>query len=100
MQRYKAVICVTMWSWHCTSILPVEVTLQQALTFGKPGLKKLASVPCSNQTKTKIIRGCGGSEGRTSWTGMPERGDYEAVVDYLLEQNPRVSHLFLGVRYT
>ncbi|KAI8139084.1 Alpha/Beta hydrolase protein [Fennellomyces sp. T-0311] len=43
------------------------------------------------------FRGCGKSKGRTSWTGMPERGDYEAVIEYLKTSGPRkLSHLIIS----
>ncbi|KAI9260526.1 Alpha/Beta hydrolase protein [Phascolomyces articulosus] len=43
------------------------------------------------------FRGCGHSKGRTSWTGMPERGDYEAVIQYLKTSSPcKLSHLIIG----
>ncbi|KAG0189174.1 hypothetical protein DFQ28_003753 [Apophysomyces sp. BC1034] len=41
------------------------------------------------------FRGCGRSEGKTSWTGMSEREDYQTVVDYLTEQYPKLSRLIL-----
>lgn len=48
------------------------------------------------------FRGCGKSKGRTSWTGMPEREDYMAVVDCALDENelqtyPRINKLILCV---
>ncbi|CDS11728.1 hypothetical protein LRAMOSA03991 [Lichtheimia ramosa] len=44
------------------------------------------------------FRGCGRSKGRTSWTGMPERGDYQAVIDHLLKADkyPKPSHLIIS----
>lgn len=46
-----------------------------------------------------FFRGCGRSKGRTSWTGMPERGDYQAVIDHLLKADkyPKPSHLIISV---
>ncbi|SAL96903.1 hypothetical protein [Absidia glauca] len=48
------------------------------------------------------FRGCGKSTGRTSWTGIPEQKDYQAVIDYLLERSdnddkgfPAISHLLV-----
>ncbi|KAI7868712.1 Alpha/Beta hydrolase protein [Spinellus fusiger] len=38
------------------------------------------------------FRGSGRSEGRTSWTGMAEREDYDSVVDYLLSSEDYVHH--------
>lgn len=48
---------------------------------------------------TPHVRGCGRSKGRTSWTGIPERGDYQAVIDHLLEASkyPKPSHLIISV---
>lgn len=33
------------------------------------------------------FRGCGKSKGRTSWTAMAEREDYNSVVSYALNDN-------------
>ncbi|CAO3577946.1 unnamed protein product [Absidia cylindrospora] len=47
------------------------------------------------------FRGCGKSTGKTSWTGMSEQKDYQAVVDYLMKRDntqhdhPTVSYLFV-----
>ncbi|KAI8080163.1 uncharacterized protein B0P05DRAFT_540214 [Gilbertella persicaria] len=48
------------------------------------------------------FRGCGNSKGRTSWTGMPERQDYQAVIHYALDHNtldifPEINSLILCV---
>lgn len=51
------------------------------------------------------FRGCGRSEGRTSWTGMPEREDYISVMHFILRNNsdyqalnlPTVNQLILCV---
>ncbi|KAI9490599.1 Alpha/Beta hydrolase protein [Zychaea mexicana] len=43
------------------------------------------------------FRGCGRSKGRTSWTGVPERGDYEGVIQYIKTSGPRkLSHLLIS----
>lgn len=52
------------------------------------------------------FRGCGKSQGRTSWTGMPEREDYSSVIDFILDQHedyknlnfPQVNSLIICVR--
>ncbi|KAI9011945.1 Alpha/Beta hydrolase protein [Phycomyces nitens] len=47
------------------------------------------------------FRGCGNSKGRTSWTGMAERDDYQAVIDHVLHspeyaaKYPRPSRLLI-----
>ncbi|KAI8386980.1 Alpha/Beta hydrolase protein [Blakeslea trispora] len=45
------------------------------------------------------FRGCGKSKGKTSWTGMPERQDYQAVIDYALDHQlaevPKVNRMIL-----
>lgn len=44
------------------------------------------------------FRGCGESQGKTSWTGLPERQDYISVLDYLLLKDskyPKVNKLIL-----
>ncbi|KAG2180098.1 hypothetical protein INT43_003886 [Umbelopsis isabellina] len=43
------------------------------------------------------FRGAGGSAGRTSWSGMPERQDYAAVVEYLTNNKdyPPISSIIL-----
>ncbi|OAD72303.1 hypothetical protein PHYBLDRAFT_169442 [Phycomyces blakesleeanus NRRL 1555(-)] len=38
----------------------------------------------NNNVVSSLHRGCGESKGRTSWTGMAERGDYQAVIDHVL----------------
>ncbi|KAI9257401.1 hypothetical protein BY458DRAFT_412006, partial [Sporodiniella umbellata] len=50
------------------------------------------------------FRGSGRSKGRTSWTGMPEREDYQAVMDFLFQQEnlkqlkmPQVNRLVICV---
>ncbi|KAG2224939.1 hypothetical protein INT45_010888 [Circinella minor] len=48
-------------------------------------------------SKGFITAWCGHSKGRTSWTGMPERGDYEAVIQHLKTSFPqKLSHLIIG----
>ncbi|KAG1441148.1 hypothetical protein G6F56_011615 [Rhizopus delemar] len=39
------------------------------------------------------FRGCGKSQGRTSWTGMPEREDYSSVIDFILDQHEDYKNL-------
>ncbi|KAI8098880.1 Alpha/Beta hydrolase protein [Halteromyces radiatus] len=52
-------------------------------------------------TASLNFRGCGNSTGKTSWTGLPEQKDYQAVVNYLLTNNdirqdyPTISHLVI-----
>ncbi|KAI8062144.1 Alpha/Beta hydrolase protein [Gongronella butleri] len=41
------------------------------------------------------FRGSGRSSGRTSYTGIAEQRNYQAVVDHVLKQYPNLSHLFL-----
>ncbi|KAI8365439.1 Alpha/Beta hydrolase protein, partial [Choanephora cucurbitarum] len=45
------------------------------------------------------FRGCGKSKGKTSWTAMPERQDYQAVIDYVLDhplpEIPKIDRLIL-----
>lgn len=45
------------------------------------------------------FRGCGKSQGKTSWTGQAERDDYMSLVDYLLEDKqlkyPKINQLLL-----
>ncbi|KAI8370337.1 Alpha/Beta hydrolase protein [Radiomyces spectabilis] len=47
------------------------------------------------------FRGCGHSKGKPSWTGMPERGDYQSVVDAVTQptektqQFPRARQLVI-----
>lgn len=42
------------------------------------------------------FRGCGKSQGKTSWTGQGEREDYMSVVEYLLAKYPQISQLVLS----
>lgn len=42
------------------------------------------------------FRGCGKSQGRTSWTGQGERADYMSVMNYLLEKYPDINQLVLS----
>ncbi|EIE80117.1 hypothetical protein RO3G_04822 [Rhizopus delemar RA 99-880] len=52
------------------------------------------------------FRGCGHSQGKTSWTGMPEREDYISVINLILDAThldyknlnfPKVNRLILCV---
>ena len=56
---------------------------------------------CATDSVCEYFRGCGHSKGRTSWTGIPERGDYQAVMDHLMKASkyPRPTHLIISVSY-